>query len=100
VIWGRSGCARFGRLPPCGWAPSAFASASPSAFASAAGFASACGAAAAVAPFANAFAASPSSTEEDAVVTSIPACFRAARASFEVIPRSFAISWTRFFAMR
>jgi hypothetical protein len=54
----------------------------------------------ALAPFANTFAASASSTLEEAVVTSSPAFFRAARASFEVIPCCFAISWTRFFAIR
>jgi hypothetical protein len=99
-----------------GFAP-AFAAAFPSATASAAGFfapsafgfafASPLGAAffafagdfVALAPFANAFAASASSTLEEAVVTSSPAFLRTARASFEVIPLSFAISWTRFFAI-
>jgi len=78
------------------------ASASPSAcgFASVFGFASGLAAAfVALAPFASAFVASASSTLEEAVVTSSPACLSAARASFEVIPLSFAISWTRFFAI-
>ena len=65
-----------------------------------AGFFAFAGAFVALAPFENAFAASASSTLEDAVVTSSPAFCNAARASFEVIPCSFAISWTRFFAMR
>jgi len=69
----------------------------PSALAAVAAVAGAC---AALAPFANAFAASVSSTLEEAVVTSSPAFLSAARASFEVIPCSFAISWTRFFAIR
>jgi hypothetical protein len=58
------------------------------------------GASVALAPFEKAFAASASSTLEEAVFTSSPACLSAARASFEVIPCSFAISWTRFFAIR
>jgi len=102
------GCAPPPALP-CAAAPSAsaagFASAfAPSAFAFAsalgASFSAFAGAFVALAPFEKAFAASASSTEEEAVVTSSPACFMAARASFEVIPLSFAISWTRFFAMR
>jgi hypothetical protein len=78
---------------------SAFAAgfAFPSPFGSA--FVAFVGAFVALAPFAKAFAASASSTLEEAVVTSSPAFFSAARASFEVIPRSFAISWTRFFAI-
>jgi len=60
----------------------------------------AAGGSVALAPFAKAFTASASSTLEEAVVTSSPACLSAARASFEVIPCSFAISWTRFFAIR
>jgi len=79
--------------PPLGLSPSPVASA---VAAAGAGFS---GAFVALAPFANAFAASASSTLEEAVVTSSPACLSAARASFEVIPLSFAISWTRFFAI-
>ena len=83
--------------PPFGFAPSAFALA-PSAFAAAFfGFA---GAFVAVAPLPNAFAASASSTLEAGAVTPRPAFWRISRASFEVIPRSLAISWTRFFAIR
>jgi hypothetical protein len=83
---------------PAGFlAPSAFGFAFASAVgASAFAFA---GAVVALAPFANAFAASASSTLEEAVVTSSPAVLSTARASFEVIPCSFAISWTRFFAI-
>ena len=55
---------------------------------------------AALAPLPSAFAASASSTLEDAVVTSRPAFWSAARTSFEGMSLSFAISWTRFFAMR
>jgi hypothetical protein len=58
------------------------------------------GAAVALAPLPSAFAASASSTLEDAVVTSRPAFWSAARTSFEGMSLSFAISWTRFFAMR
>jgi hypothetical protein len=58
------------------------------------------GAFVALAPLPKAFAASASSTLEDAVVTSSPAALRAARASFEVMSLSFAISWTRFFAIQ
>ena len=83
--------------PPFGFAPSAFALA-PSAFAAAFfGFA---GAFVAVAPLPNAFSASASSTLEAGAVTPRPAFWRISRASFEVIPRSLAISWTRFFAIR
>ncbi len=87
-----------------GFAPSALAFApvfafAPSAFAFAPAFAFA-GAFVAVAPLPNAFAASPSSTLEAAAVTPRPAFWRISRASFEVIPRSLAISWTRFFAIR
>jgi hypothetical protein len=57
-------------------------------------------AASATAPLPNAFAASASSTLDAGAVTPRPAFWRISRASFEVIPRSFAISWTRFFAMR
>jgi hypothetical protein len=92
----------FGRA--CGSPPSFLPSGAGFASAFSAGFASAffafAGAFAALAPFEKAFAASASSTLEDAVVTSSPAFCNAARASFEVIPCSFAISWTRFFAMR
>ena len=87
--------------------PEAFASAfapplasafAPSCFAAAFfGFA---GALVAAAPLPNAFAASASSTLEAGAVTPRPAFWRISRASFEVIPRSLAISWTRFFAMR
>jgi len=80
------------------FAPSAFGFAFASLFGAA--FFAFAGAFVALAPFENAFAASASSTLEDAVVTSSPAFCNAARASFEVIPCSFAISWTRFFAMR
>ena len=79
-----------------GFAPSAFAFASPSPSA----FFAFAGAFAGTRAVANAFAASASSTLEEAVVTSSPAFCKAARASFEVIPCSFAISWTRFFAIR
>jgi hypothetical protein len=79
-------------------APSAFGFAFASTFGAA--FFAFAGAVVALAPFANALAASASSTLEEAVVTSSPAFLRTARASFEVIPLSFAISWTRFFAMR
>jgi hypothetical protein len=78
-----------------------FAAGFASAFA--AGFASAffgfAGAAVALAPLPSAFAASASSTLEDAVVTSRPAFWSAARTSFEGMSLSFAISWTRFFAI-
>jgi hypothetical protein len=47
----------------------------------------------------NARAMSRSSTLEAAAFTSRPAACRVARTSFEGIPRSFAISWTRFFAI-
>jgi len=84
--------------------PSAFGSAFAPSFAAAFfGFAGAFVAVepfAAVAPLPNAFAASASSTLEAAAVTPRPAFWRISRASFEVIPRSFAISWTRFFAIR
>jgi hypothetical protein len=93
-----------------GFAP-ALASAFGSDFASApsaAAFASAFGAAflafagafGALAPLPSTLAASASSTLEDAVVTSSPAFWSAARTSFEGMSLSFAISWTRFFAMR
>jgi hypothetical protein len=57
------------------------------------------GAFAALAPLPSTFAASASSTLEDAVVTSRPAFWSAARTSFEGMSRSFAIWWTRFFAI-
>src|SRR5436305_5346641 len=50
------------------------------------------------APFENALAMSRSSTLEAAAFTSKPACCRVARTSLLEIPRSLAISWTRFFA--
>ena len=64
-----------------------------------AGFSAAAPAGSAVAPLPKARAASASSTLEAGAVTPRPAFWRTARASFEVIPRSFAISWTRFFAI-
>ena len=79
-------------------APSSFAFAFASAFGAA--FLAFAGAFVALAPLPSALAASASSTLEDAVVTSSPAFWSAARTSFEGMSRSFAISWTRFFAMR
>jgi hypothetical protein len=43
---------------------------------------------------------SASSTLEAAALTSRPAAWSTARTSFEEIPRSLAISWTRFLAIR
>src|SRR5215213_572642 len=51
------------------------------------------------APLPNARAASSSSTLEAATFTSRPALRRTSRASLLEIPRSFAISWTRFLAI-
>ena len=58
------------------------------------------GALVALAPLPSTFAASVSSTLEEAVVTSSPAFWSAARTSFEGMSLSFASSWTRFFAIR
>jgi hypothetical protein len=72
-------------------------------------FAGACGfgaggsgeAAASPPPFAaNARSISASSTLEAAALTSMPAPWSTARTSFEEIPLSLAISWTRFLAIR
>jgi hypothetical protein len=73
-----------------GLAPSALASA----------FFGFAGAFVAEAPLPSTFAASASSTLEEAVVTSSPAFCSRARTSFDSRSRSFAISWTRFFAIR
>jgi hypothetical protein len=86
---------------------SAFASDFASAFAAGFAFASVfaaaffafAGAFVALAPLPSTFAASASSTLEDAVVTSRPASLSAARTSFDGMSLSFAISWTRFFAI-
>jgi hypothetical protein len=86
-----------------GFASALAAAPSPVAFESALGvafFGFAAGASVALAPLPSTLAASASSTLEDAVVTSRPAFWSAARTSFEGMSRSFAISWTRFFAMR
>src|SRR5215213_2736571 len=54
----------------------------------------------AAAPLPNARTASSSSTLDAATFTSRPALRRTSRASLLEIPRSFAISWTRFLAIR